>query len=355
MHEKRATSDRQLASLVDLAQQIDSETAEKLVTLVDADPAREAGAEAMRRRIVSAKLHKSLLVGEWTAECGETPETEAALLRACGELNAGFAPSRKLEEFGSLLGKAADLTSRQCANIIRLSITNADLRFRGSRDSARNLRPIVEALLLAGEIFVRVASRKGRDEAKSERPATHVVHDSRVLLVKEGERNLALEWIRSWLEECGGDEIIICDRYFSPEDLVFIRHLQEWAPHRRVQILSGIHEQVAHARDGQTLEETYRAAWHTSVSSLDPPDTEFVLVGNRRGGACPIHDRWLVAGGSALSIGTSLKSVGVERLTSLQKLSGAEAEAILAELRRYCGRQVRTWNAEKLQYIVFGL
>lgn len=169
-----------------------------------------------------------------------------------------------------------------------------------------------------------------------------------------GDRPEAIRYLANWIDQNVGEYLKICDPFFGPEELEFLKPLLSISEECEVQILTSRRHQVQE-RIPVPWDDAYRTYWRVNVSDLDPPDTRIVVVGAHPSGSSPIHDRWWVTGGGGLRIGTSLNSLGRGKESEIAVLTEHEAQSREVEIDEYLQFTRRDHNGERLRYEAFTL
>lgn len=91
------------------------------------------------------------------------------------------------------------------------------------------------------------------------------------------------------------------------------------------------------------------------ISDMAPPDTYIVAMGIGSDGAGPIHDRWWFTKSSGLKFGTSLNSIGGERVSEIVRIHSAEKDSAEHVVDQYLQRRKREQSGEAIRYRVFTL
>jgi hypothetical protein len=247
-----------------------------------------------------------------------------------GALHAGRVETLHHEQIRLFLPIAANLPIRESYPILAWFIENAKKRLARTDEARRYLRPLYDALLIATELSAKMAARsltelkQGKDRAvKAANGTSH--------LIRAGERERALQFLKSWFESKVGDYLKICDPYFGLEDLEVLQLLRSVNPNSQVQILTSRRHQED-SGVAQPWGEAYSAYWRTHISDQDPPNTEIFIVGTAPGGQLPVHDRWWLTSGCGLRCGTSFNGLGHSRDSEISLLSPEEAAVFEQEV-----------------------
>ena len=167
------------------------------------------------------------------------------------------------------------------------------------------------------------------------------------IVVKYGERERAVEFIRNWLEVSASGHVYICDQYFGATELDLVMLVQSVIPSIEVTILTSLRHQKV--KKFLPLYETYRTEWQR-VSAQEPPKVEIVAVGLEESGKSPIHDRSILTENGGLSMGTSWNSIGYSQDSTVSVLSEAEASQLSEQVGQYLVDRRREYAGKRLRY-----
>jgi hypothetical protein len=173
-------------------------------------------------------------------------------------------------------------------------------------------------------------------------------------VIDRGERAKAVELLRQWVEESATEVIKICDPYFGPDDLDFVRLIRSIHPDIRIVILTS-RKQQRELFVPEPLDESYRKHWRLHVSESDPGVVDIRIVGTRSTGEPPVHDRYWLSKDSGLRIGTSLNSVGGFKLSEISPVVEPNLSALIASLEPFFSGAARFHKDDRLDYVTFSL
>ncbi len=335
--------------IIDLAYRVDQQFAESLVELVDDDPARTR----LKKRLEVLKLKNQMLTQMRSLSDLQVSAASAyaeAAWMLLGALHAGRIDTLHHEQIRLFLPIAANLPIRKSYPLLAWFIENAKKRLAHTDEARRYLRPLYDAMLIATELSAKMAARsltglkQGKDRAVRAANGTSQ-------LIRAGERERALQFLKSWFEGKVRDYLKICDPYFGLEDLEVLQLLRSVNPNCQVQILTSRRHQED-SGVAQPWGEAYSAYWRTHISDQDPPNTEIFIVGTAPGGQLPVHDRWWLTSGCGLRCGTSFNGLGHGRDSEISLLSPEEAEVFELEVDQYLLRKKREHRGERLLYTI---
>ena len=333
-------------NMIDTAFKVDEEFAAGMVSMVDDDPARAAARHEMERRLETLRARDSISSNPETWDQvdlnGEDLARSAWL--ALGSLNAELANDVSMEQLRPAVRAAGRCALRHGYPILAWVIENAVRRFGGSIQSRSTIRLIFEGAASATRLAqiaadnVSLASRRG---TSSEAPDTS---DGR-LMVRQGDRDRAEEFVRNWLDRWVSRYVYICDQYFRPADLDLIKLIQSVAPDIEISVLTGKHGQPK----GDFFADSYRRGWR-KISSQRPPRVKIVAVGVDGSGKSPIHDRCILTERSGLEIGTSWNSLGHSQDSNISVLIARDASAMSDRVREFLLEERREYGSDRLVY-----
>ncbi len=341
--------------IIDLAYRFDDSLAASLASIADDDPARAMARTNLKQRLQYLELKKRIAnssASPLDVASSEKSEYSQAAWGLLGSLNAGKVTPASLAYIRDVVQFASDLPFSQSYPILAWAIENAVRTLATSDQAGAQLRPVYEAMLLGAELAGRMASRSSTHT----RLATcYTIRSSaqESIVIRAGEREKAIRFLKDWFEREVRDYLKICDPFFGPDDLGVLQLLRSVNPTCRVYILTS---KKHHDDIPAPWEDTYRTHWRLKVSEQqDPPDTEVVVVGIKSGGEPPIHDRWWLTRGAGIRIGTSFGSLGISKESEISYLTEEEARTRESEVDRYLQRIEREHLGEKLLYTLFTL
>lgn len=349
-----AADERRL--IIDLAYKIDPSLADKLADMGDADPARLRARAELKQEISVLKCKQEIISNDEIFSSRRSNAQINNVIEAAGRtlasLNAGRVQPLERDKVQECVRFASARPFSQTHPVFALAIESMVKRYRDTPEANNYLRPIFDGAMRASELAWRVAARTTGmiPVPNAETPSPEI---SSSLLVRVGERDRAVQFIEDWLKTKASQYLKICDPYFSPEDLEWIKRVQSIAPSLRIQILTSMSYQreVGISDDPASR---YRAYWRVNLADQVAPDTEIWIVGTEKDGSFPIHDRWILSVESGLRLGTSFNGLG-SRESEISILSPPETAARTADLDRYFNRQVRDYDGKRINYNFFDL
>ena len=270
---------------------------DSISTLIDktSDPARGYARPELNHRLETLKF-KNQIINELPS--GEKlpgqhrMEFPRAAWMVLGSLNAGRAAPMHLDQTRESMCFAASYPLRESYPIFAWIVENAVQRLSSNPSQASSiLRRVLDATLLATEIFARMVTRFSGQVQRAKRRVTSE-EDDKSLIVSAGGREKALQFLREWFTHEVKDYLKICNEYFGPSDLEVLMLLCSANPRCKVYILTS---KKHHSQEGiPSPDDEYPQHWRR-ISDQKPPETEIVIVGIESSGKSPIHDRCVVA------------------------------------------------------------
>ncbi|HVS88859.1 MAG TPA: hypothetical protein VHF01_11655 [Candidatus Acidoferrum sp.] len=332
--------------LVDLAYRIDPDAASSLASSLDTDEARRKA----RERIKYNEFRDSLLnkQPEQPEELGTNFHRLAEVAQALlGQLNANRIPTRHVKTLREWIKLASAESLRKAFPVFSFAIENAICRLSKASDGRVLLRELCDASIASCELVSAIANRHSGPVRSSKAPT--LADQSSKIFVHAGERAIALEYLKRWLETSADSFLHICDPWFGVEDLEVLRLILEAAPTVEVTILTSRKKQND---DGlpSDYQKAYREYWQKHFSDQEPPPTELAIVGTQITGELPIHDRWWLTQNAGICMGTSFNGLGSKGGAEISVLTKAEVIDRQNETDEYLKRLKREHLGQKLSF-----
>ncbi|WP_079506907.1 hypothetical protein [Mesobacillus jeotgali] len=340
--------------LIDFAHRIDPEFAESLVSINDKDPARVKIKEELNEEYKMLELKKKMLENSETEVETESVENyKQASWRLLGALNAKRVGTVKIEDTKEYVEIGSKLSLKDAYPIYSWLLENMNIRFRNNAVQASQvIRPIFESILLGAELALNMSGNNKIQFNKVKESA--IDNSQKSILIKVGERDKALDYLKKWFEENAKGYVKICDPFFGVGDLEVLQTFRVLKPEITYEVLTSIKNQKQEDIKGN-YEEEYMKYWRMNISDQDPPETDIAIVGKKSDGELPIHDRWILTQGSGLRLGTSYKSFGLKKDSEISILDDNEVDLLEVEVNKYLNRSQREYDGERLVYNTFPL
>jgi hypothetical protein len=338
--------------IIDMSYKIDPNLAASLASLADDDPARGNARQELKERIGMLQL-KSKIASDMPSGDSLSTKYQNEFPRAAwmvlGSLNAGRVNTIHIERTREIIRIAASLPLRRAYPIIAWVIENAVRRLANTDQAKVILRELFEGTLISAEIAARTGSRLSNQIQRLKRQISKE-EEGESFLIRAGERERGITYLRDWFETQVKDYIKICDQYFSPDDLELILKLGPAKRRCKYYILTG---KTQHDKLGILSPDiAYLEQWRR-ISDQDPPEIEIIIVGVEPSGKSPIHDRWWLTNGGGLLIGTSFNSLGKTQDSTITRISENKAKLLEEEIDEYVINRKREYKGERIRYLSF--
>lgn len=339
--------------LIDFAHKIDPEFAQSLVSITDKDPARKAIKSELNDELQMLELKKRMLSSSEKEEQNLPKEQYVkAAWKLLGQLNSNRVGTVRVEDTREYIDVCASIPLQEAYPIYSWILENSNIRFK--QDSARAnqfIRPIFESILLGADLSILMSGNNKTQINRAKNASLNGNNTS--IIIKAGNREVALDYLKSWFDSNAKKYIKICDPYFGVEDLSILQLFRVIKPEITFEVLTSIKNQKQEIKGD--FEDEYMKYWRINIADQDPPQTEIVIVGKKSDGELPIHDRWILTEGGGIRLGTSYKSLGLKKDSEISLLEGHEIGPILDEVNKYLELGIRSYDGERLVYNTFPL
>lgn len=334
-------------SIIDRAYRIDPDFASSLASTTDDEPAKKRiEQEVTLFKLKDALGHKKLASDDPLP--GDANDCSQAAWWQLGELNARRAQPIPVNRTLEYMQYAAVQPVGRAYPIFAWAIENAVRRAESDKAVRPLLVSLFEACLRGAELASYAAMRPGasRVTLSLHPPAVVPTPRGESILIKGGERELALARIKEWLIDAVPSELFIVDPYFTPEDVSILQLIQSVAEDCQIVVLT---DKRNHDRKVKPpYEDAYRTEW-VRLSSQDPPPVTIILATTARG-KFPTHDRWwLTAGQGGVYMGTSMGGLG-NRWSELRFDDSQASGRTLVELSPLFNQSKKAFEGERVYY-----
>ncbi|HVI59841.1 MAG TPA: ATP-binding protein [Luteimonas sp.] len=332
--------------VLDIAELIDPKFSDSLVESLDDDPARIAAKAEAEQHAEISRAGRRLASDKTSSEKGDLSNKvlPAAAWKHVGSLVSGKsapAPPQDLERY---IKAASEWDLNDAYPVLSMYLENIGQRLMRATDIAAKLVPVAEAILLSSELAVGLLSRVA---IRSQASVFQSIAETGGIVVGRGERAEAFAYLRGWLRNLNPDEhIIVCDPYFSVEDLDVIRLISAEARPSLITVLG------SKRKLGGLLQNELDLAWR-SESGQDPSPTTIVILGDEIDGESPVHDRWIVTGMTGLKLGTSFNGLG-NKLADISVIDDGLRTEVFNALKPFVEQQ-RLVMGSRVKYSVLTL
>ena len=339
--------------VIDLAYRLDSELPMQLAMVYDDDPAREEYKIRAKRQLARHKLKKDL--GDSNSHLDLTtlrddPNLASAAWRAVGSLNSGRMVPTTMVRLREMLVCASNYPLKTSYSMYSWVLSNALMKYSHTSQAKTYIRYLFEGALRGADFFFSITEADGRLGSNPEWQDRGGAHKN--LIVRNGERDKAKQFLQSWLEESAVESVTFVDPYFGIDDLEFLVQVIEADANLRVQIVTSKKHQLKQ-KLSSNLPSAYSTAWRRLCEHA-PPETEILVIGTEGAGVAPFHDRWILSKGVGLRLGTSFNSLG-KKDSEISVLGGEEVSGLEKTVERYLSRQVKKHEDERVRYEMFEL
>lgn len=342
--------------LIDMAYKYDPDLPASLASLANDDPATKRISSGIDKRVEHLKLRANISderkndIDYKTKKIEGLPEAAWDRLRL---LFAGRISPVHFDRIKQLMTNAALFPLSEAYPVYSYAIENARLMYKGTGQSKVYFRSIFEAATQATDILLEILSHNAGCRSASILTNSNT-SDNKNFVVNIGERDKGLLYVKNWLlsiEELA--EITICDPYFGPSELEFLKIVLEINPFCKATILTS--EQ--HQKNGdikKPWDEEYKTYWRRELSEQDPLDTEIIICGIKPNGNMPIHDRWIITDKSGLRLGTSLNSLG-KKVSEISMMDENETALAYESIEPYITKREKMHASNRISYQSFDL
>jgi len=335
--------------IVDLADKISPQFADEVSDMIDQDPTREiAKQEVMERRAtlsVKRKLANNRNSEEITeAEVEHLPE---ASWMNTASLMSGRIETRDPELFIEYLKKSSSLPLENAYPVLVWHVENLTKKYSNARSGDAEILSLVENLLLTSELTLNLVDRLSR--RRKQYALANAAEDKLSFPLGVNNRDECVEFLASWLSNCS-DDIILCDPYFGPDQLGFLRLIVANCPSCSLTILTS---KAFLVENSALSDESFLRKWNEMMDQ-DPPATTIIATSYLSTAKSPIHDRWLICGNRGVALGTSFGSLGTGKLTGIVPMTSEHVTSVASILDRFIDGE-RTIDGTKVGYSSFTL
>lgn len=337
--------------IVDLAQRLDPDLPTQLAVLYDDDPARERYKKRAQKQMDIVQLKKD--IGDVKSSIDlqkrqDGSELGSAAWHALGALNSGRMFPVDMVRLRNMLACASNYPLIESYPMYSWVLSNTMLKYSGTPQSTKYIRNMFEGMLQSAEFLFLITDA---DERLSSYPEWQDLGDNEnQVVVQVGERDKGLNFIRDWLQKNTEEHVTIVDPYFGVEDLELVLQVVETDPYLKVRILTS---KAAQRKINGQLSDAYSSAWR-HICDHPPPDTEIYIIGSRKTGDAPFHDRWILSKSTGLRLGTSFNSLG-NKDSEISVLGSEEVAQVHHTVNRYYAKQVKEFNGDGVAYESFEL
>jgi hypothetical protein len=340
--------------LVDTAYRVDEELAKRLIDKFDDDQAKKRA----QSQIKMLEVRKTIIETEGRPDEdrllmqvreAEVHKLGLMLLRA---LNSGRIQHFHPNQIRDYVELAAQHPLDRSYPLLTWYIENVVIRYSQTDQASQFVRPLFDACVVGTQLAGQI-SGKSLIRLKALKHHSAGLSSAHSILVTPESRDEAMEILRQWLERKLGDEVKIHDPFFAPMDLPWLQLIRAMNPKVVLTIMTSRRNQPS-VLGGDELQDLYLETWRRLYDQV-PPRARIAIIGGERTGESPIHDRWLLSGGSGLRFGASLNYLGITKDSEISEMSAEDAKQKEAELGQYLEREKTEYRSERLRLTTFWL
>jgi len=341
--------------LIDLAHRLNPAFAESLITRFDEDPARKAAAKELRGRIKECTFRENL---QDPSSCDQIDEGERermgrAAWQLLGSLHAGKVTGIKIAHARTLITHASQLPMREAYPVFAWITAALKTQYSGTAQAATTLRDVFEALCVNTELALRMITRAGTRGRRAHRRWAGQSRDA-TCYVRAGDRDAALSFLSRWLRSEVRGYVKFIDPFFGPEDLDLVQLIVgATSDPVEVQIVTST-KHIRNLGMSRPWEDCFKEYWRRCFAA-PPPPTTIAIAGALDGGDLHVHDRWLVTQGAGLRLGTSFRSLGIEKDSEISVMETGVALEKENAIDAVFGRRAIDSRGRRLSFNIFDL
>ncbi len=349
-----------LRNLIDVAHQHDPKLAENCVTLLDQDEARKKLKAPLLKRIENNSKINAACNEYSKLSSLDSLQFEQVFHKNLEEFNSGRMVSKDIMDTLYVIEKASSFSLTEAFEAYLYFIQNANKQLEKKSKGSDTLNSIFLATIENTKL-IAILSSDNVNKMKSLYSTTdRRSSEGENPIIAPGERELALDHIKTWLENNIDEKMFFIDPYFSEKELEILLYVQEIKPTCKVTVLTSKKNNINSHCDSENLnrstnKEVYIRSWQ-KISSQPPLNATIKIVWDKDTFECPFHDRWYVAGEakSALCIGTSFNGLG-NRASQILELDGDALLNVQELIGLHIYREENKVNKYNLKYERFDL
>ncbi len=307
--------DTVLASLIQMAHQVDKNIASEITEKID-DPKTEYELDVKTTSYeLSKSPHKLLSHFERASKNNEIVSGAIGRMIRAVNSNKGVPYSEK-----TILDWLATGSQLDFDTMLEILEWETEVHLRQCLQSSRSheamlvLEIVVENCKIVSNIAHQIIPLvKIPDIARNSFQGLSVSKE----LFKIGERNRAINWIKTWLQNNANGYVSICDPYFDEEQVWILQCIPADVQVKVVTSGKAFNfeptpndTQETKKKNRKKAKTNLISAWN-KISNQSHPPTFFVIHNSvYEGDRDKFHDRYIVTNGGGISIGTSLNGFG---------------------------------------------
>ncbi|WP_316795104.1 ATP-binding protein [Pedobacter agri] len=339
-------------SLIDILHQYDPKNIGNYIDVLDKDPARNKGiTQSVKNRLDTLERNSSYKDDIARAKKFESAnEMSEFSFNLLSKVQTGRYTSKQPEETFSLLESASNFNLSESYSTYCYCIENAVKKYENGTKNQDFLRGIYDSTIFNAKLI----STLTQSSIQSMRNRYSIINRSKSKeksFFRIGERELAINYLRNWLENVKENHIILIDSYFKFQDVEFLQIVKEVNPSLEISILTS-----KEGLSGVSYEEAYMDEW-TKISHEKPPHTNIKIVWIDGSDKTPFHDRYLIAGSyDGLRLGSSFGSIASSKDAEISVMANNQIlELEDTIIRDYVHGGKSFFNEKRLKHKAFTL
>ena len=185
-----------------------------------------------------------------------------------GQLNSGRVQAREVTDTLDFIVQASSYPIELAFPMLSFVVENALVRRAHADEAKRLVRDLFEGVMASCETAAAVLCRSaGRAASVAARVNSR---DEDRFIVTAGQRDKAIDYLRTWLVRHAERQLIVCDPYFGPADLELLQLILSVSATLSVTILTSVKVQKDKKVE-YPWEEYYAAYSKKHFSDQAPP------------------------------------------------------------------------------------
>lgn len=341
--------------IINFIHSFDEKLVSEFTKFIDDDPARPKVSNYFSKQFEIQKLKDNFINNnelEITGKKAVDNIIKAADL-ILPALNSEKIGTKKPEIVISWLNVSLHRPFSKLYNVYLYIVENLVKRYSKTDEPNNHLKSVFKNFLLNLQLLeVIMSSTNSSDINKVASFDTSEIAESvSNIILTPNSRNTAMDFLTNWVRVNCKKQLLICDPFFSSDDLDFIKLISDIHDNLKITILTGSGSNNSNLTNPNS---TFKNKWD-EISEQDPPDVKIIITYTKNLKKSPIHDRWIISDIAGLRIGTSLNSIGISKNSEISKLNTIEIVNIEAMLQGYLNLTEKLHDGEKLEYFAFYL
>jgi hypothetical protein len=339
--------------LIDLAFKHDKALAERLISVLDSDPARKALTFPASKHLDEIKLERDAIEDySKFSQLKSRRQIGDVAWKNLGQLNADKRMTKTVEQSTQLLPIAAKTPLYYSFHVFNLFINNIVKKGIGNT----NLKAAIQNMYiysvhnsqLTYDIVCSLSLKK------SYIPTNFISKSNNdTFSVKPGQKQAAIEFIVNFFAEAEYSEIFVIDSYISEKDTKFLRAMIECNPSAQITVMTSLE-----GSKGKTSIDRPAFIQEWKNISDDPLPNMTVIRANKADQTSPFHDRYIIAqeANLGLQFGSSINSIGGGKVFGITVMSSEQIKSVYeSTIEPFAHQRVKIFGKDKIKYESFDL